>query len=56
MAASILSEPTNLDGLASEALTAIFDFLIRNSNSQFSGFTVKPLLSEEITLTVIIKL
>ena len=54
IAASILSPPTNLAGLASEEFTAILDFLIRNSNSQFSGFTVKPLLSVEITCTVII--
>ena len=53
IAASILSPPTNLDGLASEEFNAIFDFLIKNSNSQFSGFTVSPLLSVEITFTVI---
>ena len=49
MAASILSPPTNLDGLASELLKAILDFFIKNSNSQFSGLTVSPLLSDEIT-------
>ena len=32
MAASILSPPTNLDGLASEAFNAMFDFLIKKSN------------------------
>ena len=46
IAASILSPPTNLDGLASDVFTAIFDFFIKNSNSQFSGFTINPLLSE----------
>ena len=54
IAASILSPPTNLDGLASDVLIAIFDFFIKKSNSQFSGFTINPLLSVETTLTVIV--
>ena len=53
IAASILSPPTNLEGLASDELIAIFDFLITKSRSQFSGFTVIPLLSVDITCTVI---
>ena len=53
MAASILSPPTNLDGLASDEFNAIFDFLIKKSNPQFSGLTINPLLSEETTCTVI---
>ena len=56
IAASILSPPTNLEGLASAALTAICDFFIRYSNSHPSGFTVSPLLLDEITCTVIISL
>ena len=54
IAASILSPPTNLEGLASDVFTAMFDFFIKKSKSQFSGLTIKPLLSELITFTVII--
>ena len=53
IAASILSPPTNLDGLASDAFRAMLDFFIKNSSSQFSGLTIRPLLSVEITFTVI---
>ena len=53
MAASIRSEPTNLEGLASAAFIAICDFLITKSSSHPSGLTVRPLLFEEITFTVI---
>ena len=54
IAASIRSEPTNLEGLESAAFIAICAFLIKNSNSQPSGLTFKPLLSVDITLTVIV--
>ena len=50
MAASIRSEPTNLEGLASAVFIAICDFLIIKSNSHPSGLTVRPLLFEEIIL------
>ena len=53
IAASIRSEPTNLEGRASAEFIAIWDFFITNSNSQPSGFTKRPLLSELITRTVI---
>ena len=43
IAASILSPPTYLEGLASAAFIAICDFLIKKSKSQPSGFTTKPL-------------
>ena len=45
IAASILSPPTNLDGLASDAFRAMLDFFIKNSNSQFSGLTIDPIIS-----------
>ena len=56
IAASILSPPTNLDGLASAEFMAIWDFLITKVNSHPSGFTRSPLVSEEITFTVIVSL
>ena len=52
IAASILSPPTNLEGLASDDDTAICDFLITKLISLPSGWTTKPLLSDERTLTV----
>ena len=48
IAASIRSEPTNLEGLASAAFIAICDFLITKASSHPSGLTVRPLLFEEI--------
>ena len=54
IAASILSPPTKREGLASFALIAICDFLIKSSTSQPSGLTTKPLLSDDMTFTVII--
>ena len=56
MAASILSPPTNLEGLASAEFIAICDFFITIFKSEFSGLTVNPLLSEDITFTVTISL
>ena len=56
IAASILSPPTNLDGLASDEDTAIWDFLIIKLISLPSGWTVSPLLSEDVTLTVTVSL
>ena len=49
MAASILSPPTNLDGLASAEFIAICDFFINIFKSESSGFTINPLLSVSYT-------
>ena len=54
IAQSILSPPVNLEGLASAAFIAICYFLIWKSISQPSGLTIKPLLSVDIILTVIV--
>ena len=54
MAQSILSLPVNLEGLASAAFIAIWDFFIWKSRSHPSGLTINPLLSVEIILTVIV--
>jgi len=42
IAASIRSEPTYLEGLASAELIAICDFFITKSNSHPSGLTARP--------------
>ncbi len=52
IAASILSPPTNLAGLASEEFIAMFDFFIIKSSSHPSGFTINLFESDDITFTV----
>ena len=42
IAASILSPPTNLDGLASDAFKAIFVFLIKKSNIALNASDARP--------------
>ena len=54
IAQSNFSPPVHLLGLASAAFIAIADFLICKLISQPSGFTISPVLSVDITLTVII--
>ena len=54
IAQSNFSPPVHLLGRASAALMAIADFFIWKSISQSSGLTYKPLLSVDITLTVIV--
>ena len=54
MAQSSFSPPVHLFGRASAELIAIFVFLIWKSISQPSGLTINPLLSVDVTLTVIV--